>query len=63
MVVRNRVDGREISSGPGAYIDVTSSTIFDGPVQLNMQCRITHAEEFGPERAFAAQGIERIDVG
>ncbi|MEO8623960.1 MAG: ATP-binding cassette domain-containing protein, partial [bacterium] len=56
MVVRGRDDGREISSGPGAYVDVTAHTIFDGSVQLNLECQITHAEEFGPERAFAAPG-------
>ncbi|MEO8337480.1 MAG: ABC transporter ATP-binding protein [bacterium] len=59
VVIRNRGDGREISSGPGAYIDVASRAIFVGPVQLNMECQITHAEEFGPERAFAASGHER----
>jgi len=59
IVIRHRVDGREISSGPGAYIDVAARTIFDGPVQLNMECQITHAEEFGPERAYAAPVQER----
>ena len=32
---------------------------FEGLAQLNMECEITHAEEFGAAREFAAPGHER----
>jgi len=57
-VVRHRADGREISSGPGTYLDVLHHAPFEGPVQLNMECRVTHAEEYGEWRASESRARE-----
>jgi hypothetical protein len=54
MCVRSRLDGRELVRGPGVYVDVTPSGVFDGPAQLNLACEVTHAEEYGRARRYAA---------
>jgi ABC-type polysaccharide/polyol phosphate transport system ATPase subunit len=59
IVVRQRIDGREVGSGPGAYVDVEPGHPFDGTVQMNATYEITHAEEFPAEHDHAAPGHER----
>jgi ABC-type polysaccharide/polyol phosphate transport system ATPase subunit len=57
IVIRDRMTGRELALGPGTYIDVLPGDTFEGSVQLNMRCAVTHAEEHGPGNDFAVPGL------